>query len=218
MSQKLKEKFILFLAKVVARPLLILYRNTLSVQIRNRHYVETCQKNGEHILYAFWHENMILPLLIHEKQGAYVLVSQHFDGEIIATILKVFGYFSIRGSSTRGGEEAYKMMRMKINKHRSEIGFTPDGPRGPRRQAKMGIIRLAAETGAAIIPIGVAADRFRRLNSWDRLLLILPFAKCALIYHKPLYVPENAKIKSYADMLSRITNALDEEAEKCLFR
>jgi len=38
--------------------------------------------------------------VVHENQGVYVLVSQHFDGEIIAIILKAFGFKSIRGSST----------------------------------------------------------------------------------------------------------------------
>jgi len=218
MLKKLKEKFILFLAQIVARPLLLLYRHTLSIRVRNRHYVETCRKNGENILYAFWHENMILPLLLHEKEGAYVLVSQHFDGEIIATILKVFGYLSIRGSSTRGGKEAYKIMKMKVNKDRSEIAFTPDGPRGPRREAKKGIIRLASETGAPIIPLGVAANKYKRLNSWDRLFIILPFATCALVYHKPLYVPRKAKLENYADRLTRLINSIDQEAEKCLYR
>jgi lysophospholipid acyltransferase (LPLAT)-like uncharacterized protein len=216
MLKKLKEKFILFLAKIVARPLLLLYRNTLSVQIRNRHFVESCRDNGENILYTIWHENMILSLLLHEKQGISVLVSQHFDGEIIATILKVFGFSSIRGSSTRGGGQAYKLMKANLERKRFELAFTPDGPLGPRRQAKTGIIRLAAETGAPIIPVAVAGNRYKRVKSWDRLLIILPFAKCALIYHKPLYVPKNAKPEFYAAKLSAIMNALDQEAEKCL--
>jgi lysophospholipid acyltransferase (LPLAT)-like uncharacterized protein len=216
MFNRLKEKFILFLAMIVARPLLILYRNTLSIKTRNRHYVDLCRKDGKNILYTFWHENMILPLLLHEKQNIYVLVSQHFDGEIIATILKVFGFPSIRGSSTRGGGQAYKMMKARLERKRFEIAFTPDGPRGPRRRAKLGIIRLAAETGSPIIPVAVAANRYRRSKSWDRLFIIFPFAKCSLVYHKPFYVPKNANLESYAAKLSAITNALDQEAEKCL--
>lgn len=216
MFKKPKEKFFLFLAKIVARPLLLLYRNTLSIRIHHRHYVESCRKNGENILFALWHENMILSLLVHEKQGIAVLVSQHFDGEIIATILKTFGFSSIRGSSTRGGDQAYKAIKLNLERKRFEVAFTPDGPLGPRRQAKMGIIRLAAETGAPIIPVGSAGNRFKRINSWDRLLLILPFSKCALVYQKPLYVPKNSNPESYAAKLSAIMNALDQEAEKCL--
>jgi lysophospholipid acyltransferase (LPLAT)-like uncharacterized protein len=215
--KKLKEKYILFLAKIVARPLLILYRQTLSIRIKNRKFVRSCRKNGEHILFTFWHEYMILPLLLHEKQGIHVLVSQHFDGEVIATILAVFGYPSIRGSSTRGGDRAYKFMHSRLKRKRSELAFTPDGPRGPRRKAKFGIIRLASETGAPIIPLAVAANRFKRIKSWDRLFLILPFSRCSLVYHKPFYVPKNANLESYALKLSAITNALDQEAEQCLW-
>lgn len=216
MFKKPKEKLFLFLAKIVARPLLLLYRNTLSIHIRHRHYVESCRDNGESILYALWHENMILSLLVHEKQGISVLVSQHFDGEIIATILKTFGFSSIRGSSTRGGDQAYKFMKLNLERMRFEVAFTPDGPLGPRRQAKTGIIRLAAETGAPIIPVGIAGNRFKRIKSWDRLLLILPFAKCALVYQKPLYVPKNVNPEPYAAKLSATMNTLDQEAEKCL--
>jgi lysophospholipid acyltransferase (LPLAT)-like uncharacterized protein len=163
---------------------------------------------------------MILPMLVHEFQGISVLVSQHFDGEVIATILKTFGYPSIRGSSTRGGKAAYNQMKKLLNHQRTEMAFTPDGPRGPRRQAKLGIIKLAAETGSPIIPIAVSATRFIRLNSWDRLFIIFPFSKCSLIYHKPLYVPQNSNTKtleSYAEKLTRITTDLEQEAEKCLF-
>jgi lysophospholipid acyltransferase (LPLAT)-like uncharacterized protein len=158
-------------------------------------------------------------MFVHEFQGAYVLVSQHFDGEIIATILKAFGYYSIRGSSTRGGKEAYNQMKEMLIKQRSEMAFTPDGPRGPRRQAKLGVIKLAAETGSPIIPIAIAANRYIRLNSWDRLFIILPFSKCSLVYHEPFSVPQNPDfnaVETYAQKLTRIMVDLEQEAEKCL--
>jgi lysophospholipid acyltransferase (LPLAT)-like uncharacterized protein len=219
MKRRYKERLILFAVKLISRPMLRLYRATLTVKIKNRRYVNQCRSADKNILYAFWHENMILPMLIHEFQGAYVLVSQHFDGEIIATILKAFGYLSIRGSSTRGGKEAYKQMKKLLIQQRSEMAFTPDGPRGPRRQAKLGIIKLAAETGSPIIPIAISANRFIRLKSWDRLYIILPFSKCSMIYHKPFYVPPNSNFKtleSYAQKLTSITVDLEQEAEKCL--
>mgnify|MGYP001113162978 CR=1 FL=1 len=175
---------------------------------------------GKNILFCFWHENMILPMLLHEFQGIHVLVSQHFDGEVIATILKMFGYPSIRGSSTRGGKEAYNEMKKLLKSGKAEMAFTPDGPRGPRRKAKLGIIRLAAETGSPIIPIAVSATRYKRMGSWDRLLLILPFSRCSLVYHEPLYVPPDTssrKLESHADRLTRIIEDLEREAEECLF-
>jgi lysophospholipid acyltransferase (LPLAT)-like uncharacterized protein len=213
-SKSIQKKLILFIAHIVAKPLLVLFRSSLTIKLINRKYVAKCQQKGENIIYAFWHENMILPLLTHEKKGIYVLVSQHFDGEIISKILAVFGLPSIRGSSTRGGREAYEIMKKEIRDKRFEIAFTPDGPTGPRRQAKLGVVRLAADTGYPIIPVGVITNRFIRLKSWDRFLLILPFAKCGLIFGEPLYFPRtnnNIVLNDYAKELSEKMNDLEKE-------
>ncbi|MBN2365211.1 MAG: DUF374 domain-containing protein [Calditrichaeota bacterium] len=219
MNKKVKQKLVLSFVTILSRPLLFLYKSSLSVHIFNRRYVRQCIRNGEHLLYTFWHENMILPLLVHENQGIYVLVSHHFDGEVIARILRIFGYHTIRGSSTRGGKEAYNEMKKRLAESQMKIAFTPDGPRGPRREAKLGIIRLASETGAPIIPMAVAADRFTRLKSWDKLLIFHPFSRCTLVYHKPFYVPSGLnqqQLSEYGKKLSQITSKLDEEAIKCL--
>lgn len=219
MKKILREKLIIFLAHIIARPLLLAYRGTLSIKLYNRKYIKECRERGEKIIYTFWHENMIIPLLVHEKQGIHVLVSRHFDGDVIATILKTFGYLSIRGSSTRGGRKAYQDMKSKMNSDWFEIAFTPDGPTGPRRQAKAGLVRLASETGSPIIQLAVAANRILRLNSWDRLLLILPFSRCILIYKEPLYIPAKLtanELHYFTKKLTEETNQLEEEATKWL--
>ncbi len=219
MKKNISQKFILLTVTVLSRPLLYLYRLSLSLRVYRRQYIQKCIHRGEHILYSFWHENMILPLLVHENRGIHVLVSRHFDGEIIARILKIFGYETIRGSSTRGGREAYAEMKHRMKERRMEIAFTPDGPRGPRREAKQGIIRLASETGSPIIVMAVAARKYTRLKSWDRLLIIHPFSRCVLIYHKPFYVPpglSQEQLKKFSTRLSEITNDLEKEAHACL--
>lgn len=221
MKKFLREKLIIFLAYIIARPLLLVYRGSLSIKLHNRKYMKECRERGEKIIYTFWHENMVIPLLVHEKQGIHVLVSRHFDGDVIATILKTFGYPSIRGSSTRGGREAYHDMKSKMNSDRFEIAFTPDGPTGPRRQAKAGLIRLASDTGSPIIQLAVAANRALRLNSWDRFLLILPFSRCILMYNKPLYIPAKLtanEIRYFTKKLTEETNQLEEEATRWLSR
>jgi lysophospholipid acyltransferase (LPLAT)-like uncharacterized protein len=219
MKKKFIEKLTLFCALILARPILLAYRSTLSVRIINSSYIKNLRKNQKNFIIALWHENMILPLLVNEDQGFHVLVSQHFDGELIARILYVFGYFTIRGSSTRGGKEAYLTIKNKLKRGKLEIAITPDGPTGPRRKAKLGIIRLASETGSVIIPLGIAVSRCKRLQSWDRLLIIFPFSKCVLYYGKPVQVPadlSNEELEKFAHYLTTFTNSLDQEAEKYL--
>ena len=177
---------------------------------------ELRRKNQTFII-LLWHENMILPLYANRYAKIHVLVSQHFDGEIISRVLHAVGYRTVRGSSTRGGFGAFLEMKEKLKRY--EVGITPDGPRGPRRKVKLGAVKLASETSTPIVPVGVASSRNRRLNSWDKFLLVLPFSRCELVYGEPYEVPskiETIKLRSHAHNLEKILNELDLIAQKCL--
>ncbi len=219
MRKKIIQKITLFAAHIIAKPLLLLYQATLSVRVIHRDYLRKLLRRKENFIICFWHENMFLPLLVNQDLNSHVLVSQHFDGEVIARVLHAFGIPTIRGSSTRGGKEAYQVMKKRMKNGHFIMTFTPDGPTGPRRKMKLGAVLLASETGAPILPIGVAASRYRRLNSWDRLLLILPGSRCVHRYGKPIYIPPVKKmdeLKEYARKVEAVLNRLDEDAERCL--
>jgi len=47
-----------------------------------------------------------------------------------------------------------------------EVIIIPDGPKGPDRKLKMGCVRLAAETGAAILPFSFTTNKKKILKSW----------------------------------------------------
>jgi len=88
--------------------------------------------------------------------------------------------------------------------------MVPDGPRGPARRLQGGIVALAATTGAPIVPVGVAARPARRLGSWDRFMIPIPFARCALV------VGDLVEVKRHDDRESaraRVERALDEATE-----
>src|ERR1700693_4161044 len=118
-------------------------------------------KNNRRFILAFWHgRQLMMPYCYHGK-SIHILISQHGDGEIVSRAMRFFGFKSIRGSTTRGGSQAFREM---IRTSRvSDIAITPDGPRGPARNVQMGIIELARLTGLPILPI---LDReSTRLNS-----------------------------------------------------
>jgi lysophospholipid acyltransferase (LPLAT)-like uncharacterized protein len=144
---------------------------------------------GNHHVYAFWHSG-ILPLAYLRRDGDIaVLVSRHRDGELITRIIEGLGYVAARGSSTRGGEAGVRaMLQWAALDH--DLAITPDGPRGPKEQAKEGIVYLAARTGRAIIPIGMGISRAWILRSWDGFRIPQPFARVHVIYGEPLYVAE----------------------------
>ncbi len=86
----------------------------------------------------FWHESMAFAAWIHRGCGGHTLTSYSFDGELAARIVRWFGMEAVRGSSSRGGGEGLRQLVRACELGVPLVGFTLDGPRGPRRVAKTG--------------------------------------------------------------------------------
>ena len=62
------------------------------------------------------------------------------------------------------------------------MAIAADGPRGPRHRSKPGAVAAAANTGAPIIPVAVAAHPAWTLRSWDGFLMPAPWARVRVAY------------------------------------
>lgn len=178
----------------------------------------------EPAVYALWHEHLLPLALAHRAQGVTALVSQHRDGEILTRVLHRLGQRSARGSSTRGGAEGLEAM-IRAGEVGHPLAFTPDGPQGPARRCKPGVVRAAAETGMPIVPLAAAASSGRRLSSWDRFLVPAPGARVLVARGEPLPVPpelarpregepedDAAEVAHWTD---RIEAAIEELRRRC---
>lgn len=141
-------------------------------------------------LYAFWHENLLLPAYCYGRPDINILISQHADGELIAEICRHLHFSVVRGSTTRGGVEALRQM-VRLGKD-AHLAITPDGPRGPRRQVQSGLVYLAARTGLPIVPIGIGYGRAWRMKSWDRFAVPKPFTVGTVVTAPSVFIPPDA--------------------------
>jgi lysophospholipid acyltransferase (LPLAT)-like uncharacterized protein len=139
-------------------------------------------------IYAFWHEGLLAPLATRPK--IRVLISQHTDGEVIAQICQRLGIGVIRGSTARGGCQALLAM-IRNTDESTHLGITPDGPRGPRRQLKPGVVMIASQSGLAIVPAGIGFVRAWRFGSWDRFALPCPGSVMVGVIGDPIFVPRD---------------------------
>jgi lysophospholipid acyltransferase (LPLAT)-like uncharacterized protein len=142
--------------------------------------------NGRFV-YAFWHDGLLAPLATRPK--IRVLISQHTDGEVIAQICERLGIAVIRGSTARGGSQALLEM-IRDGDESSHLGITPDGPRGPRRELKPGVVLVASQSGLPIVPLGIGFVRAWRFGSWDRFALPWPGSTVLGVASEPIYVPQ----------------------------
>jgi hypothetical protein len=166
---------------------------------------------------ALWHQGLLVAAYHFRGRSVAVPVSQSRDGELIDTVLRRLGFAaSPRGSSSRGGSALLRTL-IRATRAGTVVAVLPDGPRGPARAAKPGVVALAAATGADLIPVGVAARPAFRFGSWDRALLPLPFARVHCCYGAALRVPKSthdleARCRELEASLDRVT----ETAERVL--
>ncbi len=131
---------------------------------------------GRPLIFLLWHE-VLLPLLWwHRQEGIAIVVSEAREGRYLGDYATRLGYSPLSGSSTRGGPRAVAGALRSLARGQP-VAVTPDGPRGPRREMKPGIVRLAQRTGARIVPLHARATASWRLGSWDRLVVPRPFAR-----------------------------------------
>jgi lysophospholipid acyltransferase (LPLAT)-like uncharacterized protein len=160
----------------------------------------------ERYIYAFWHENLLLPAYHYGRSDVHVLISQHADGQLIAEVCRHLGFRTVRGSTTRHGVEALRrMLQLGRNAH---LGITPDGPRGPRRRVQPGLVYVAAKTGLPIVPAGFAYDRPWRARSWDRFAMPRPWSLATCVTADPIAVPAELSRDGLEEHRRRVEEAL----------
>jgi len=94
----------------------------------------------------------------------------------------------VRGSATRGWLGGLRGL-LAARARGEDIVIVPDGPRGPRHEAKDGALQLARATGLPLVVVGAAAWPARRLGSWDRMVVPRPFARVAVVLSGPVVLP-----------------------------
>lgn len=172
------------------------------------------------VIYAVWHARILMvPWLnarlvrTHGARTARVLTSRSRDGELVARWVSRFGLRVVRGSSSRGGAEALRGLAAAVRAG-EDVAVVPDGPRGPGERLQAGVVLLAALTGAPVVPFAVAARPARRLASWDRFLIPLPFARVMVVFGKPVAVPREAERETARAELERALREVTESADR----
>jgi lysophospholipid acyltransferase (LPLAT)-like uncharacterized protein len=160
-------------------------------------------------LYAFWHEDMLVPAHWFSNYDFAVLISKHADGELIARACRHLGIGVVRGSTKgRDGVAAVREL-VRVAARGPHLVLTPDGPRGPRRVVQPGLIYVAARTGLPVVAAGFAYSRCRRMRSWDRFVLPAPFASAWIVCAEPIHVPADLGRNGLEEYRRRVQEAMD---------
>lgn len=172
------------------------------------------RRADKRFIYAFWHQRQVFFTVSHRGDNVSILISRSVDGEMIAeTIRLCCGVSSIRGSSTRGASDAVRGM-IKALRSGLDLGITPDGPKGPAREIKDGVMYLAQKLGVPILPVTSAqSNRWVFKKAWDQFHLPMPFGRAVVVYGEPIDVGSGDDLVVKAAELKRSLDAITLEAE-----
>lgn len=186
---------------------------TTRVRVLGGEHKQALRDKKQRFLYAFWHQRQVFFTYTHRDDGAAVLVSRSKDGELIAETMRLSRIAACRGSSSRGGAVAAREMIEAVEQG-LDIGITPDGPKGPAREVKPGVLFLAQKLGIPILPLTNAmTHRLELKKAWDRFQVPLPFGRAVLVYAPPIWVKEGDDLEAKAAELKAALDRITAEAE-----
>jgi len=212
--EKLKIKALTFLGWALIQ----LFSFSMEIKFIHKFRLDNLKQNGQRGIYTFWHNRLLMMPNIAIGQKVSIIISQHRDGEYISQVMERFGFYPVRGSTTRGGSAAFRQM---VKKMRSGYygAITPDGPTGPRYKLKEGVLFLSAFTGCPIIPVAFNSSKKKVLSTWDHFLIPYPFSKAIIVIGSPICIHKSdlnnrAKIDDKKQFVEQALMEVTREADE----
>ena len=161
-----------------------IYSMTLRLRVENENRWQDLRAQDTPVLLCAWHQQFfsaIYHFKSYSKFNPGLMISQSKDGDLISGVANRSGWHTPRGSSSRGGKQAMGAMITHLKTH----GFGAqilDGPTGPIGRVKAGVIKMALEADAVVIPLYTSAEKAWFFNSWDRFMLPKPFSQVFITF------------------------------------
>lgn len=186
--KKRKKQFLRALALWAIPPVGALLIRFIYVTCKKRFHIPR-QVSEDPVIFAFWHGDLLMqPYMYYQFRQtpkANVVISDHFDGMIIARIMRYFKLGTLHGSSNRSAAKVL-IQAIRTLKEGYDIGMTPDGPKGPRHEVANGVVVMAQKSGAKVVVFSCVPSHYWQLGSWDRFTIPKPFGMLEFFASEPI--------------------------------
>jgi lysophospholipid acyltransferase (LPLAT)-like uncharacterized protein len=176
---------------------------------------------GRNVVAGSWHRHAIFFFYFFRNLGPRgIMISKSVDGEFTAKIAEYLGYTPIRGSSSRGGAAALQKLIefMRVRGRTRFCGTAVDGPGGPARVMKTGMLAVAKESGSWFIPMACSGTRVITFpKAWDRTIIPKPFSKIIMDFGEPFLIPAMISREDLENMRHRtgvLLNAMTDNVDR----
>ena len=196
---------------VFARIILDFIYNTNSKVVEGRENIINEINLGKSVILCVWHARLLSVVHNLKNEKVNALAGTHKDADIISRVAASWGWNMIRGSSKEKGDIAFRKIFKILSRKQNILFITPDGPTGPPRIPKLGIIRASQRTGSRVIPIGVYSTKNWGFTNWDTFYLEKPFGKVFIKYGAPFQFRKNESSEKCIDFLIKKMDIVEKE-------
>jgi lysophospholipid acyltransferase (LPLAT)-like uncharacterized protein len=153
-------------------------------------------------IFAIWHESNLVACAaafrMRDTKRVISFSTRGFRGIVMNTMLEAMGSAVValpeEGKRSEATRLALEMAR--IGRDGESLVVSCDGPLGPYRVAKPGVLIVAREAGIPIQPWAVSIRPALRLNGrWDRHLVPLPFCRMRVDEGPQIRIAPRAPLK-----------------------
>jgi lysophospholipid acyltransferase (LPLAT)-like uncharacterized protein len=132
--------------------------------------------------------------------------------QTLSTYVRMLGYepipINISDSSMGAAKGVMRVVR-GLKGGKSTL-IAPDGPKGPAREPKAGIVAIARRAAALILPIALHTDLAIREKRWDGKYHPFPLARIQMRIGDPIDPHDHP---DQTELLSFVRNALNETSD-----
>ena len=169
------------------------------------HGIKEEHKGRQHVVVSWHAELLMVPVFYNylrkgTSQKASVIVSKHFDGEMLAKLFKYLHITPMRGSTKKGAKEVL-FAALRTAREGNDILISPDGPRGPRHHLHNGAIAIALKMKLPVMILNYKPRSYWQLNSWDKMIIPKPFTQLDFYYQA--YSIEGMEIDEAKEYIQR---------------
>ena len=161
---------------------------------------------SQHAIFCLWHESWWSYLVVFLRYPSAHAMINH-PAAYMKPIHVMFRLMGLKrlllGSSGEEGKRAVNELALLVQKGCSTT-ISPDGPNGPPRILKKGVLHVALRSGVPIVPLTISSSHFVPWPSWDSKKFPLPFSRVNVVVHKAIRVTQ----WNFEEVSQRIVNAL----------
>lgn len=187
-----------------------LFRSLCRIEYVGKEHIENIPNH----IFCLWHENLPLFFLAHayfHKPNIWLTFPLWYM-KPVHVMKKNIGIQELAyGASGLNGKAALQQVLTRLKEGWSTFA-APDGPKGPVKVAKDGVLLMSLKTGTPIIPMSFQLEKAWRFNSWDKKKYPAFFTKFTVIYGQPQYVTA----ANFEAIKNKISLAMNDPVEEVI--